>query len=79
MGWIVVVFSDRREVFVGGNNHGFNCTATGQPCALQVGEGLLTIWLGGPADFQPDSQQVDVPATSDPIKPFRVTFTKKAV
>ena len=77
MGWIVVEFSERREVFVGGNNHGFNCTETGRPCALQVGDGLQTIRLGGSADFQPNSQQVDVPATSDPIKPFKVIFTKK--
>lgn len=77
MGWIVVEFSERREVFVGGNNHGFNCTATGQACALQVGDGLQTIWLGGPANFSPAWQQVTVPGTSDPIKPFRVIFTKK--
>lgn len=77
MGWIVVEFSERREVFVGGNSHGFNCTETGQPCALQVGDGLQTIWLGGAADFEPASQQVNVPATSDPILPFRVVFTGK--
>jgi hypothetical protein len=77
MGWIVVEFSDRREVFVGGNSHGSNCTETGQLRALQVGDGLQTIWLGGDPNFEPASQRVDVPATSDPIRPFRVVFTKK--
>lgn len=77
MGWIVVEFSDRREVFVGGNSHGFNYTETGQLRALQVGDGLQTVWLGGELNFDPASQQVNVPATSDPILPFRVVFTKK--
>jgi hypothetical protein len=77
MGWIVVEFSERREVFVGGHSHGFNCTDTGQLCALQVGDGLQTITLGGAPTFLPIAQQVDVPATSDPIMPFRVVFTKR--
>ena len=78
MGWIVVEFSERREVFVGGNSHGFNYTDTGQICALQVGDGLQTVSLGGDPNFEPPSQQVNVPATSDPILPFRVVFTKRA-
>jgi hypothetical protein len=77
MGWIVVEFSERRQVFVGGNSHGFNSTETGQLCALQVGDGLQTVTLGGDPNFEPASQQVDVPAISDAIRPFRVVFTKK--
>jgi hypothetical protein len=77
MGWIVVEFPERREVFVSGNSHGFNYTPTGQICALQVGDGLQTIRLGGDPTFEPPSQDIEVPATSNPIQPFRVVFTKR--
>jgi hypothetical protein len=77
VGWIVVEFVERREVFVGGASQGFNLTETGVERALRVGDGWQTVSLGGPLDFEPRAQRVDVPADSDAVSPFRVVFTRK--
>jgi hypothetical protein len=77
MGWIVVEFPEPREVFVGGDSQGDNRTPAGGLRALRVGDGWQTVWLRGPLDFTPPVQQVNVPADSDAIAPFRVVFTRK--
>ncbi len=77
MGWIVVEFPERREVFVGDESLGSNIDADGSARALRVGDGPQTVRLGGPSDFEPHLQTVDVPANSDPVRPFRVVFTRR--
>ena len=76
MGYVHVVFPERREVFVGDDSQGDNRDEHGRYRTLRVGEGLQTFRLGGPPDYTPPTQTVTVPEGTSAILPFRVVFTK---
>ena len=76
MQYVIVEFPERREVFMGGVSQGDNLNDTGGHRILRVAAGKHTFTLGGPKDYDPDSQLVDVHGTT-PGQPRRVIFTKK--
>jgi hypothetical protein len=73
---VIVEFPERREVFMGGVSQGDNLKDSGGYWILPVDEGFHTFTLGGPKDFDPDSQGIDVRGTT-PGQPLHVVFTKK--
>jgi len=73
MGYVVVQFTERREVFIDDQSQGENVDDAGQPRALLVGDGWHTFRLGGASDYNPLFQTVNVP-DSTMIKPFPVIF-----
>ena len=78
MGYVIVEFSERREVLVGGKNEGYNRWLNGEYRTLLIGDGLQTFRLGGQPDFEPDPNPVEVLADSNQVNPQRIVFTKKA-
>jgi hypothetical protein len=76
MGYAIVEFPGRREVFVNGVSQGDNRDDTGQYRILRVGDGLQTFTLGGPLDYTLPSQTVEVVNTTS-IQPLRVVFARK--
>ncbi len=75
MGFVIVEFPERREVFIGDDSQGDNRDAAGQYRVLRVGDGLQTLRLGGPQDYTPLSQDIMV-ANTTPIQPLRVVFRR---
>lgn len=75
MGYVIVEFPERREVFLGDESQGDNRENNGAYRILRVGDGLCTFRLGGPADCAPPEQVVEVKDTT-PIRPLRVVFEK---
>jgi len=73
---VIVEFPERREVFMGGVSQGDNLNDSGGYWVLPVAEGWHTFTLGGPKDFAPESQGVDVRGTT-PGQPLHIVFTKK--
>ena len=61
---------------MGGVSQGDNLTSAGGDRILRVAAGKHTFTLGGPKDYDPDSQLVDVNGTA-PVLPRRIIFTKK--
>ncbi len=75
MSWVIVLFSEPREVYIDDQGQGSNVAASGRPRVLPVNAGKHTFRLGGPADVTPAEQRVDVP--DRPIlDPFCVEFKK---
>jgi len=75
MSYVIVQFSEPREVFIDDRSQGDNLAASGRPRALFVGAGVHTFRLGGQANVVPPTQTHDVP--DRPIlNPFRVVFAK---
>ena len=77
MGYVIVEFPERREVFIGDDSQGDNREDTGEYRILRVGDGRQTFRLGGPQDYTPPSQTVVVADTTS-IQPLRVVFDKNA-
>lgn len=77
MGFVIVEFPERREVFCNGVSQGFNMLEDGRYRSLPVGDGLQRFRLGGALDFEPDPCEVEVAADSNLIEPQRVVFKKK--
>ena len=77
MGYVIVEFPERREVFVNAVGCGENREDDGQYRILRVGDGLQTFSLGGEQDYTPPSRTVEVVNTT-PIQPLRVVFEKRA-
>ena len=75
MGYVIVEFQERREVLVNNFSQGDNRDENGEYRILRVGDGLQTFRLGGPQDYRPPSQTVEV-ADTTPIQPLRVVFQK---
>ena len=75
MSWVVVVFPERREVFVDDESEGSNIEGAGAFRALLIGEGPHVFRLGGEANYTPAAQTVNVPDASL-VDPFRVVFQK---
>jgi len=75
MGYVIVEFPERREVFVDDESQGDNRENNDAYRILRVGDGLRTFRLGGPADYAPPKQAVEVGDTTS-IKPLRVVFEK---
>ena len=75
MGRVIVEFPERREVFVDDESQGDNRENNGAYRILRVGDGLRIFRLGGPADYVPPKQVVEVSDTTS-IKPLRVVFEK---
>ena len=75
MSYVVVQFPECREVFVDGQSQGNNVDEASKPYPLLVNAGFHTFRLGGPPNFAPASQTVDVPEVPL-IVPFAVVFTK---
>jgi hypothetical protein len=75
--YVVVLFPERREVFIDGDNQGDNTGANGRPRALLVGVASPTFRLGGGSGVIPLSQTIEVPEASISA-PFVVVFTKMA-
>lgn len=75
MGYVIVEFPERREVFVDHASQGDNREATGEYRILRIGDGLQTFRLGGPQDYTPLSRTVDIVDTT-PIEPLRVIFER---
>lgn len=73
---VIVEFPERREVFMGGESQGDNLNDSGGYWVLPVAEGWHTFTLGGPKDFAPESQRIDVRGTT-PGQPLHIVFTKK--
>jgi len=73
---VIVEFPERREVFMGGVSQGDNLDDSGVYWVLPVSEGWHTFTLGGPKDFAPESQMIDVHGTT-PGQPLHIVFTKK--
>jgi hypothetical protein len=73
---VIVEFPERREVFMGGVSQGDNLNDSGGYWVLPVAEGWHTFTLGGPKDFTPESQRIDVRGTT-PGQPLHIVFTKK--
>ena len=78
MGYVIVEFPERREVLIGGRSEGYNRWQDGEYRTFFVGDGQQTFRLGGPPDFEPDFNKVEVLADSSIINPQRIVFTKKA-
>jgi hypothetical protein len=76
MEYVIVEFPELREVFMGGVSQGNNLNDAGGHRILRVDTGMHTFTLGGPKDFDPDSQLVDVSGTT-PVLPKPIVFTKK--
>lgn len=77
MSYVIVLFSEPREVYIDDQGQGDNLAASGRPRALFVGAGDHTFRLGGQADVDPPSQTLTVPERPI-LDPFRVRFTKRA-
>lgn len=75
MGYVIVEFPERREVFIGDDSQGDNQDENGQYRILRVGDGRQTFRLGGLPDYTPLSQTVVV-ANATSIQPLRVIFQK---
>ena len=73
MSYVVVHFAERREVFIDNQSQGNNVDESGVPRALLCGEGWHTFRLGGPANYTPPPQTLNVPDATM-INPFPVTF-----
>lgn len=77
MSYIVVRFAECREVFIDDQSQGDNVDGNGAPRALLVGEGWHAFRLGGPSDYTPPVQTLNVPDATQ-IQPFPVVFEKNA-
>ena len=77
MEYVIVKFSERREVLVDGVSHGFNREPTGEWRELRVEEGLHRFRLRGPDDYVPLWQTCEVTGT-DVNAPMCIVFEKKA-
>jgi hypothetical protein len=75
MSWVVVRFSERREVFIDGQSQGDNVDGAGKQRPLLVNAGFHTFRLGGAANYTPPSQNVDVPEATN-IVPFPIVFVR---
>jgi hypothetical protein len=75
MSFVVVKFPECREVFIDNRSEGDNVDAESRLRPLLVNAGWHTFRLGGPADFAPVAQTVDVPEVPM-LAPFPVVFTK---
>jgi hypothetical protein len=74
--YVIVEFPECREVFMGGVSQGDNLNNSGGYWVLPVAEGVHTFTLGGPKDFAPERQKIDVRGTN-PVQALHVVFTKK--
>ena len=61
---------------MGGVSQGDNLNDSGGYWVLPVSEGFHTFTLGGPKDFAPERQAIDVRGTT-PSQPLHIVFTKK--
>jgi hypothetical protein len=75
MGYVIVEFPERREVFIGDDSQGDNLDEHDQYRILRVGDGRQTFRLGGLPNYTPLSQTVVV-ANTTPINPLHVIFQK---
>ena len=75
MGRVIVEFPECREVFVGDKSQGNNRDEQDEYRILLIGDGLQTFRLGGPPDYMPSSQAVEV-GTGSVILPQRIIFRK---
>jgi len=75
MGFVIVEFPERREVFVDEASQGDNRDDHDEYRILRVGDGLRSFRLGGPRDCAPPTQTVEVADTTS-IDPLRVVFSK---
>jgi hypothetical protein len=73
MSYVVVHFVECREVFIDGQSQGNNVNEQGVPRSLLCGAGVHTFRLGGPGNFTPPHQTLNVPDATQ-INPFPVTF-----
>ncbi len=64
MEFILVKYSDRREVFIDDLFLGFNHDEAGQSQVYEVPKGTHTIRLGGDQDHHPLVQDIDIHQTS---------------
>jgi hypothetical protein len=77
MGRVIVEFPECREVFAGGKGQGNNRDEQGEYRILLIGDGRQTFSLGGPPDYTPLTQSVEV-GSGTVILPQRVVFQKNA-
>jgi len=75
MGYVIVEFPERREVFIGDDSQGYNRNENDEYRILIVGDGPHTFRLGGVLNYAPSSQTVVV-ANTTTINPLRVIFKK---
>jgi|KBSSwiStaDraftv2_1062776.scaffolds.fasta_scaffold1846175_2 hypothetical protein len=78
MGRVIVEFPERREVFVGDKSQGNNRNEQGEYLILLIGDGVQTFSLGGPKNYTPLSQSVQV-GSGSVIIPQRVVFQRNAL
>ena len=74
MGWVIVEFPERREVFVDDKSQGDNRHAEGRYRVLNVDDGLHTFRLAG-VGVTPPFQEATVMDTSI-LEPLSVVFTR---
>jgi hypothetical protein len=77
MGYVIVEFPERREVFIGSDSQGYNRNENDEYRILIVGDGQQTFRLGGALNFTPLIRAVVV-ANTTPIDPLRVIFKKNS-
>ena len=77
MSYVVVKFPEPREVFMDDQSQGDTVDGDGTPRALFAGEGWHTFRLGGPSDYTPPAQTLNVPDATQ-INPFPVVFEQNA-
>jgi hypothetical protein len=75
LSYVIVQFSEPREVFIDDRGQGDNLAASGRPRVLFVGAGVHTFRLGGQPNVEPPTQTQDVPERPI-LNPFRVVFNK---
>jgi hypothetical protein len=73
MSYVVVLFSEHREVYIDDESQGSNTAASGRPRILFVNAGMHTIRLGGRPNVDPPAQRVDIPERPI-LDPFRIEF-----
>ena len=76
MGYVIVEFSEARDVLVDAQNQGANMDADGQYRILRIADGAHSFALAGPANYTPSDQRVVVGGTSL-LEPLRVTFQRR--
>jgi hypothetical protein len=73
MSYVVVLFSEHREVYIDDESQGSNTAASGKLRALFVNAGVHTFRLGGRQNVDPPSRKIDIPERSI-LDPFCVEF-----
>lgn len=76
MGYVIVEFPERREVFIGDDSQGDNRDDNDEYRILIVGDGRQTFRLGGKLNYTPRSRTVVVANTTS-IQPLRVVFERR--